>query len=473
MSIADSQGGLVAQLAQSMGASEPALRLIISISLGFPLAFLHRHTLYGKIPLHQHVFFIASGVLLGIWNFGWDMSHSAIALCTTYLFLLVFGGSKLAVAVTSIFNMTHLLYGYWTTSTEDYDIKWTMPHCVLTLRLIGLAWNYYDGSRDRKFLSEYQKNVSLKKLPSLLECAGFTYFPGAFLVGPQFSMKRYLDYVNGDLIESKSPEPEVLPDNIVPAIKRTALAIVYLIIYHIGATYLPDEYLLSDSFGNLNFIKRIFLLGLWARVCLYKYIGCWLLTEGVCTTFAMSYNGRDENGQSKWDGCANVDLFTFENATTFNHYIQSFNMNSNQWFAEYIYKRLKYLGSRNASQLFTLLFIAVWHGFHFGYYLTFFNEFIIMYFEKDITPVLRKNDKLQAAIATGHGRVMTWTLQKIYTLIFMGHAFVPFGLLSYSHYMHVYSSVYYFGFIVFCGYPFVAPYVKRIIRGSATRPHTE
>ncbi|XP_015116616.1 lysophospholipid acyltransferase 5 isoform X1 [Diachasma alloeum] len=466
-------GGGVAQLARAMGASEPALRLIISISLGFPLAYLHRRTLYGKTPLHQHVFFILSGVFLGIWNFGWDMSHSAISLCTTYLILLVLGSSKLAVAVTFIFNMSHLLYGYWTTSTEVYDIKWTMPHCVLTLRLIGLSWNYYDGNRDEKYLSGYQKNVSLKQLPSFLECAGFTYFPGAFLVGPQFSMRRYLDYVNGELIESKSTEPEALPDNIVPAIKRTALAFIYLLIYLVGAIYVSDEFLLSDDFGNSNFFKKVFLLGLWARVCLYKYIGCWLLTEGVCTTFALSYNGRDENGQSKWDGCANVDLFTFENATTFNHYIQSFNMNSNQWFAEYIYKRLKYLGSRNASQFFTLLFIAVWHGFHFGYYLTFFNEFIIMHFEKDITPVLRKNDKLQAMVATPHGKVIAWSIQKIYTLIFMGHAFVPFGLLSYSHYMHVYSSVYYFGFLVFCGYPFAAPYVKRIIRGSATRPHSE
>lgn len=27
--------------------------------------------------------------------------------------------------------------GYYFTATEHYDIKWTMPHCVLTLKLIG------------------------------------------------------------------------------------------------------------------------------------------------------------------------------------------------------------------------------------------------------------------------------------------------------------------------------------------------
>jgi len=28
---------------------------------------------------------------------------------------------------------------------ESYTIKWTTPHCVLTLRLIGLVCDVYDG----------------------------------------------------------------------------------------------------------------------------------------------------------------------------------------------------------------------------------------------------------------------------------------------------------------------------------------
>lgn len=79
-----------------------------------------------------------------------------------------------------------------------------MPHCVLTLRLIGLAFNYSDGHQDESKLSINQKKVSLKTLPSFLEVAAFVYFPGSFLVGPQFNIKSYLDYVNGNLVESVS-----------------------------------------------------------------------------------------------------------------------------------------------------------------------------------------------------------------------------------------------------------------------------
>jgi lysophospholipid acyltransferase 5 len=37
--------------------------------------------------------------------------------------------------------------GYYMTGTETYDIKWSMPQCVLTLRLIGLAFDLFDGKK--------------------------------------------------------------------------------------------------------------------------------------------------------------------------------------------------------------------------------------------------------------------------------------------------------------------------------------
>lgn len=87
--------------------------------------------------------------------------------------------------------------GYYRTGTDTYDIKWSMPHCVLTLRLIGLTFDFYDGKKKPDQLSEQQKKMALVEAPSLLEMCGHVYFPGAFLVGPQFSMKRYLDFTRG------------------------------------------------------------------------------------------------------------------------------------------------------------------------------------------------------------------------------------------------------------------------------------
>uniref|UniRef100_V5H9G2 Lysophospholipid acyltransferase 5 n=1 Tax=Ixodes ricinus TaxID=34613 RepID=V5H9G2_IXORI len=45
-----------------------------------------------------------------------------------------------------------------------------------------------------------------QSLPSLLEVMGHSYFFGGFLVGPQFPMKRYLDFVQGTFLTEEGRE---------------------------------------------------------------------------------------------------------------------------------------------------------------------------------------------------------------------------------------------------------------------------
>lgn len=91
-----------------------------------------------------------------------------------------------------------MLIGYYFTGTNDYDINWTMPQCVLVLRLIGIVFDFYDGSQKEDTLNAESKKVALKQRPSFLEFCGHMFFPASFMVGPQFPMKRYQQFVNGD-----------------------------------------------------------------------------------------------------------------------------------------------------------------------------------------------------------------------------------------------------------------------------------
>ena len=59
----------------------------------------------------------------------------------------------------------------------------------------------------------------------------------------------------------------------------------------------------------------------------------------------------------------------------------------------YVYKRLKFMNNRYVSQLSALVFLAVWHGWHVGYYVTFFNEFIVMNFEREWASIWSKSGK--------------------------------------------------------------------------------
>jgi lysophospholipid acyltransferase 5 len=68
-------------------------------------------------------------------------------------------------------------------------------------------------------------------------------------------------------------------------LKRGAAGLFYLAIYQLGLFIVPDNYLLSPEFTNKSLIVKMLLLGVWGRCTLYKYISCWIISEGAATCF--------------------------------------------------------------------------------------------------------------------------------------------------------------------------------------------
>ncbi|KAK7867424.1 hypothetical protein R5R35_003848 [Gryllus longicercus] len=461
------QSSILSRTALALGATEPALRLLLSILIAYPLAFVHRYFLYGKKPMQQHIFFCVSGLLIGYFNYGNDILHALITVGSTYVILVICGGTLASVCLVFGFTMGYLLMGYYYTGTETYDIKWSMPQCVLTLRLIGLAYDLYDGQKPTEELSAEQKKMSLKSFPSFLEVAGHTFFPSSFLVGPQFPMQRYLNFVHG-----RHTVGGALPDSISHGLQRFGAGCFYLALFQLGTSFYPDNYLISESFDESTLVYKCFVLAVWGKVTLYKYISCWLISEGGCIITGITYSGNvppDPNTEPKWDGCANVILSVFEGASRFGHFIASFNTNTNHWVAYYVYKRLKFLGNRFISQAVALLFLAIWHGFHSGYYVCFLLEFIVMVMEKDLEPKLINNRTVKKFLEDPKIVPFVWVILKLYTLVFMGYCLVPFALLSFAKWWQVYKSVYFIGHLFFGLWPLYGRFVKRFLSSIDVR----
>ncbi|MEE6513739.1 hypothetical protein FKM82_021530 [Ascaphus truei] len=311
------------------------------------------------------------------------------------------GRTVTAVLTSFCFQMMYLLSGYYITATDDYDIKWTMPHCVLTLKLVGLTFDYYDGGKAESSLSPEQQNYAVRGVPTLLEIFGFSYFYGGFLVGPQFSMSRYLKLVRGQLTDIEGQRP----NSIVPAMNRLCLGLCFLLIYMVFGPYLPDNYFLTEEYANQPFWYRCVYITIWGKVTLYKYVNCWLVTEGVCILTGLGYNGTDENGRARWDACANMKVWLFETTPFFTGTIASFNTNTNDWVARYVFKRLRFLGSKAMSQAAALFFLAIWHGLHSGYLICFSLEFLIVIVEKQVR---QGNDQGVTMVLGGEVMRETW-----------------------------------------------------------------
>ncbi|CAL1290863.1 unnamed protein product [Larinioides sclopetarius] len=287
------------------------------------------------------------------------------------------------------------------------------------------------------------------------------YFFGGFMVGPQFPMMRYLDFVDGKFKEKIF---DGNPPCITTGLKSLSQGILILSLQQLGSIFVPEKIFFSDEFVEFPYWKKLIIMGVWGKLVLYKYIAIWLIAEGSCILTGMTYNGTDKNGKDLWDGCTNVKLWYFTVTTTFQGGIRSFNHNTNLWLGQYVYKRLKFLGNRYISQAGALVFLAAWHGLHLGYYACFLNEFIVMYFEKDFESFLTTRfPKVKEMLLQSALKYPVRIFMKVYMDVIMGWCLVPFVFLSWSRYMQVYSSVYFIGYIIYFGWPLLSPILRALI----------
>ena len=142
--------------------SPAAVRLLTVVGCTYPLGLASRYLfLYPARKTNasthqtlQHLFHLLSGWGLSYLFMGVDMWRSIASVLLTWLFLQLcphaFYRNGLAQATVFIGAMGFLLYAYFHHATLDYDLDWTTPQSVLTLRLIAFAFDVADGINAKK-----------------------------------------------------------------------------------------------------------------------------------------------------------------------------------------------------------------------------------------------------------------------------------------------------------------------------------
>ena len=74
--------------------------------------------------------------------------HGSVCILTTFAVTRLFKGSLPSTIFLFVFQVFYLVAGYVVMNKDTYDISWTMPHCVMTLRLIGVAMDVHDGQKN-------------------------------------------------------------------------------------------------------------------------------------------------------------------------------------------------------------------------------------------------------------------------------------------------------------------------------------
>ncbi|KAI2801541.1 Lysophosphatidylcholine acyltransferase 3 [Blomia tropicalis] len=382
----------------TFGIKNDVFRLFTSQLFCYFIAIVYNKFLVKRSIQLKHLSNVVFGLLICYYNFGNHVIHSLMTCFISWTIIKILGPTIQMVIVNFTFTMGYLMYGYYDKdSSQTTHFTWTLPQCVLTLSLIALAFDLYDWQQNliakKKGSPMTNEDTAFEHEPTLLELLSKVYFPPSFLIGPQV---RYKDF-----IEFTQCEDNLLPLCWKYSLSRFCLGVLYFGVFHSGQTYIPADYFFTDQFvsaiafitytidRSLNivhwqkshgFITKLTLLAIFNKANICKYIAGWLIAEGACIMYGIS---RDPT-TGQMNRCFNVSVIHFETTTTFGGLIESFNMTTNAFALRYVFKRLKGLRSKLASQFVTLFFLAIWHGFPLGYYNTFALEMMMMKMEKDV-----------------------------------------------------------------------------------------
>eukprot|EP00123_Amoebidium_parasiticum_P012501 comp21400_c0_seq1/m.29469 comp21400_c0_seq1/g.29469 ORF comp21400_c0_seq1/g.29469 comp21400_c0_seq1/m.29469 type:complete len:481 (-) comp21400_c0_seq1:439-1881(-) len=377
---------VVEQLANDIGAPAAGLALILGLVLGVPLAAVYQFVI-NRLPVFlRHVYIIAAGAFLLHFNYEHETLYVLASILGTWLIMAVMGPTVAAAGTSFVANMVYLLAAYRIYETEDYDINWTTAQCVMCLRMIAIAFDYADSrkvgktdSKGKSIMTSDQIQNNFAELPGLLEMFSYSLFFPAVLVGPQITFRNYREFI-ADTNGGAANRP-ARSEYVVPAIVSLLKGIAFMGLYQVVNPMVPLSHYDSNEFLNETPVwGMIWFMFLRGFVFFWRYIACWLMAEAACILTGISYTGRDKDGSIKW-GLRNCEPLQFHTSLNLATIIKSFNINTNNWAMRIIYKRCAFLGNKLYSQLATLMFLAIWHGFHGAYFYAFFIEFYEVFAE--------------------------------------------------------------------------------------------
>ena len=245
---------------------------------------------------------------------------------------------------------------------------------------------------------------------------------------------------------------EQVGGNVLYAINRAALAVLYMVIYLLTDPYVPSTgYFVSIEYASLSFLKKLFLSGVWFFFTLRRFFIAYLIVEAACISYGISYKKKKkkEDGSYDWTASTSVYIYLYESATSGHDITTCINVSVQSWIVYYVYKRLKFIKSRPLSLFITMVFISLWHGVYPGFLIMFINEVAVMMFENSVGKFFPRfiGDYHRSPLFV---RVICYILLFVYVNVILGSVLLPFRLLSLERTLLYWEAICYFTPVSFC-----------------------
>ncbi|SNX82789.1 related to ALE1 - broad-specificity lysophospholipid acyltransferase [Melanopsichium pennsylvanicum] len=469
-------------IADAAGAPIDYIKLFTCLLLAFPLAALFPYI--PSAPL-KHLYslsvsFVFLVPILNLYNGFLQLFGSALA--TYYICKLRIGGKNMAWLVFAL-QMSHLTYNHAVRKFGAIPlstIEITAMQMVAVMNLSTFAWDCYDGQiRTFDQCDEAQKKSRITKMPDLLEFLGYAfYFPGV-LIGPSTRFCDYRAWSTGQLFVSPKGKEKATTTTTAAAAAGTnsinyprgriaaslfslCTGLGFMAIYTLYAPAFSYEKLigLHGGLSHLAWYEKLVWIQIAGFMARTKYYGIWSLTDGACILSGLGYNGVNAvNGKTRWDRCKNVDIAKIEFANNWKELLDAWNMNTNVWLRNNVYKRIARPGKKPGfkSTMTTFCTSAFWHGLEPGYYLSFvlagFMQSAAKMLRRHVRPLFFAQPNVANPMFTNlhtfsAAQLVYCTASILVSQLTLNYAVAPFMLLEFKASIAGWKAVYFYGHIV-------------------------
>jgi len=400
-----------------------------------------------------------------------------IATVVSWLLLKILSPS-MCKTVIPVFAVGYCVVGHLHRQFINYlgwDLDFTGPMMILTIKLYSISWNYFDGHLLKKGGGETTNRASMKckefavyEVPNLLEFCGYCFCFSNVLAGPAYEYSIYNGVASGSLfIDPVTKKTRTnIPSRFRPVLEPLIVSIICMGLFVVGGGKFPmldpvDPQHATPVFltgehaadGGAPWWKRYIYQWTALLFIRMKYYFAWKNAEGANNTWFAGFDGYEKDGsQKKWTNANNMDILDFELASNVGGSSKAWNKKTSNWLTRYIYMRT------GGSLLLTYSMSAFWHGFYPGYYMFFLTVPVYTICarlgETRISPMFGGKD----AARFGPYGIFTILLNT-----FMLEYFIqPFQLLAFSWAWAQWKSHYFFGHVLMVVfYVLVSTFVPR------------
>ena len=418
-------------LGQCIDRPADQIRIITMFLTAFVVCYFYR---YIDSPKSRYAYSIIMGFLIQFCMFREGWVHIFIVMIVTFFMLRVLDRETQAeyvfafnIAYLSVLHLYNILtdFGGWTLDVTTF----MMP---FVCRLSSLGYCYRDGMDENKGkLSKEQEERKLERLPDFHEILCYSVFPGGNVWGPFFEFSHLKDFIH------KKGKYFSIPDTTMVAISKLASGLMFMSLSIIIPMFYDTYHCGEPAFKEYSFLYKNFFYYIAMAGSRYKYYSAWYLSDCSVYMSGLSYNGRDKNGEHKFDRIVSIRGYLIEIGTNPREWIDHWNHQIAEWLRFYVFLRFKsvYPKSNFTATLFTMMVSAFWHGFYPVYYAFFFFSTLVAESTKDIYRARHLFSWMPPTI--------TPILLHILTLQGLNFLGISFVLLTFDKAHNFYSSVYY------------------------------